>query len=472
MDKIDILMLAYNHWNLTIKALDSLMESTDYNDFRLIFINNGSFDDTTSNFYKWLNNHPELEYKFVNYNENKGWIKAIHDAYPLIDKKYFLTCHNDVEFEKDWLPKMLKRFEDDDKIAMVGPTSDFILGLQNLQFNGPGIVSENAKFICGLFCLFKKEAVDELIDKDGYFMDEVFGLGDKEEIDYAVRLTDLGYKFRIARNVFIKHHGEKGFVDKLGSQKAFHDYQNKNYEILLDKWGQKRIEDIYKSDLSKRVNVVICTPLRNNYNHYKFTASMLSMRKVPTVQFMNSVRYIIHEARNALVQKALELEATHICFVDDDMIVPEEGLIKLLEHDVDIVCGLAFRRLPPYDPCIFKVVENKDIYPIESINNGLIDIDGCGSAFILIKTNVFKKMPQPWYVWGDKSLGIYVDKGGLGEDISFTMRAKRMGFRVCCDTDLIVQHIGEEQIVDDKVYIEHKDKNGIQTGQISEPVCA
>lgn len=454
MKKIDILMVCFNHLDLTKKAVESLYENTEPDSFRLILINNGSHDETANWAY-----HQDLDnFNFINLKENVGWIKAIHGAYSNITAPYFLTCHNDVIFEKDWLPKMLKRFNDDEKIGMVGPTSDFILGLQSIQFNAPGIVSEYSKFICGLFCIFEKEAVDKLIANDGYFMDERFGLGDKEEIDYAIRLTDLGYKFRIARNVFIKHLGEKGFVDKLGSQKAFHEYQNKNYDILLDKWGEERTEDVYKTDLSKRVNVVMCTPLRNNYNHYKFTASLLGMRKVPTVQFMNSVRYIIHEARNALVQKAIELEATHVCFVDDDMIVPEEGLIKLLEHDVDIVCGLAFRRLPPYDPCIFKNL-GKDIFPLEMIDKGLIDIDGCGSAFILIRTEVFKKMPQPWYVWGDKSLGIYVDKGGLGEDMSFSMRAKKMGFRVCCDTSLIVQHIGEEEIVDDKVYIANKEKN-------------
>lgn len=463
--QVTILMVAFNHVDLTKKAIASLIEHTNSSNYKLIFINNGSFDETFNWAQQSLNKFG-IDYKILN-RLNDGWINAIHEAYKFIDTPYFVTCHNDILFSKDWLPLMLKQFKDHDNVAMVGPTSDFILGLQSIDYNMKGIVNEQAKFICGLFCMFSKEAVDKLIEKDGFFMDPIFGFGDKEELDYAIRLTDMGYQFRIARNVFIHHDGEKGFVDKLGSREKFHNYQNEKLQILISKWGEKRVNDIYAADLAKRVNILVAVPLRNNYMHYKLAATLLTMHKVPSIMYMNTVRYIIHEARNRLVEFALENDCTHVLFIDDDMIIPNDAMIKLLEHDVDIVCGLAFRRLAPYDPCIFVVREGIDIYPAEMIDKGLVDIDACGSAFVLIKTNVFKKMPKPWYVWGDKSLGIYEKEGGLGEDISFSLRAKMMGFRVCCDTSVILGHIGEEELVDDKTYLAHKEKSNIKTVDIT-----
>ena len=454
--QVTILMVAFNHLDLSKKAIESLLEHTNSDDYKLIFINNGSFDDT----FNWAQQNLDkygIEFRILSRN-NDGWINAIHEAYKFVDTPYFVTCHNDIIFSEDWLPKMIKQFIDHDDVAMVGPTSDFILGLQSTNYNTRGIVNEQTKFICGLFCMFSKEVIDKLIETDGFFMDPIFGFGDKEELDYAIRLTDLGYSFRIARDVFIHHDGEKGFVDKLGSRENFHNYQNEKLQILINKWGEERVNNLYATDMSKRVHILMAVPLRNNYTHYRFAATLLTMQKVPIVEYMNTVRYIIHEARNLLVEKALEKGCTHVLFIDDDMIIPPDALVKLLEHDVDIVCGLAFRRLAPYDPCIFTIHEEKDVYPIEVINKGLVDIDACGSAFILIKTKVFKKMPKPWYVWGDKSLGIYEDKGGLGEDISFSLRAKRMGFRVCCDTDVILGHIGEEEIIDETIYMNHKEK--------------
>jgi GT2 family glycosyltransferase len=446
-------MVAFNHLDLTKKAIQSLFECTDKEHYKLVFINNGSFDDTCNWAYQNLDKYCS-DFKIRNRN-NDGWIKAINEEITNIDTPYFVTCHNDIIFEKDWLPKMVNQFQQYDKIAMVGPTSDFILGLQNKDYNMFGIPSEYTKFICGLFCMFNKSAVDELIAKDGFFMDPIFGMGDKEELDYAIRLSNLGYNFCIARSVFIHHDGEKGFVDKLGSREAFHKYQDDKLAILVNKWGKEKVDALYKCDLSKRVHVLIATPLRNNYMHYRFAASLLTMQKVPAVQYMNTVRYVIAEARNLLVEYALKQNCSHVLFIDDDMIIPNDALVKLLEHDVDIVCGLAFRRLAPYDPCVFVNVD-KDIFPIEHIDKGLVEIDACGSAFVLIRTNVFNKMPKPWYVWGDKSLGIYENAGGLGEDVSFSLKAKRMGFRVCCDTSVILGHIGEENIIDHNTYLNHK----------------
>ena len=465
---VTILMVAFNHLDLTKKAIESLIEHTDPAHYKLVFINNGSFDDT----FGWAQQNFDkfgFAYEILNLN-NEGWINAIDIGYSYIDTPYFVTSHNDIIFSKDWLPKMVAQFEKNDRVAMVGPTSDFILGLQSTNFNTPGITAENAKFICGLFCMFSTEAVNELIHNDGFFMDPIFGFGDKEELDYAIRLSNLGYNFKIARNVFIHHDGEKGFIDKLGSREAFHSYQDEKLAILIKKWGQDIVDDLYKVDLSKRVNILIATPLRNNYLHYRFAASLLTMQKVPCVQYMNTVRYVIAEARNLLVEKALEMGCSHVLFIDDDMIIPPDALIKLLEHDTDIVCGLAFRRLAPYDPCVFIVHEEKDIYPIEHIDKGLVNIDACGSAFVLIKTKVFKAMPKPWYVWGDKSLGIYENAGGLGEDISFSLKAKRMGFHVCCDTSVILGHIGEEDIIDHNTYLQHKDK--VATSIDKEPANA
>lgn len=459
--KTDIILVCYNHLDLTKRYIRSLVENTDMSAVRLIVLDNSPGAETKA----WITEQNVItggmlngaDMMYFHFPENKGWIDGIHSVYHAVNSEFFITSHNDVTFSVNWLPNMLRRFRDN-KVAMVGPISDFILGLQSTQFNSRGIVTEEAKFICGLFCAFRKSAIDELIAKDGYFMDPVFGKGDKEELDYAIRLADAGYKFLVARDVFIHHDGEKGFVDLLGSKEEFHVYQDTQKNKLIEKWGNDRVNAIYSLDLAERVRVAICVPLRNNYMHYKFAASLVTLLKLPGTNYINTVRYIIHESRNLLVKEALEKNATHVLFVDDDMVFPPDALVRLLEKDLDIVCGLAFRRRPPYDPCIFVNVNDKDIFPVEHINEGLMQIDACGSAFVLIKTEVFKAMPEPWYVWGDTSLGIYTDKGGLGEDIAFSLKAKRAGFNVCCDTSLIIQHIGEEEIVDEKTYIAHKNK--------------
>lgn len=450
-ETIDIIMVSYKHPEDLRQALETLYANTPVGSFTLHLIDNDGVE--TCKFY----NACAREYDNIHYHyyNNVGWIEAINDIYNKFVKrsegKFFLTCHTDVIFEKDWLPKMLKGMQDD-KIAMVGPTSNFILGLQSIQFNLPGVTYETSKFICGLFCLFRKTAINKLIEQDGYFMDPIFGMGDKEELDYAIRLGRLGYQFVIARNVFIAHQGEKGFADFAGNKEKFHEYQNTRLQLLIAKWGKEIVNDLYKINLADRLHVFVCTPMRSNYVHYRFMAAMMSLQKAPRFEFISSVHYVIDEARNVLAEKSLEKGATHILFVDDDMMPPPDAAIRLLKHDVDIVCALTFSRLPPHCPCIFKNV-GQDIYPIESINKGLIEIDACSGAFVLIKSDVFKQMPKKWYKPGDNTLAIYKKAGGLSEDIGFSFKAKRIGLGVYCDTDLIVPHVDDEEMIYDKVSI-------------------
>ena len=452
---LDIMMVCYNQLESTKRAIESLISTTDPNRYRLFVIDNSPNAETQDWFMGELDaslKGVEIEYhKF----DNIGWIKGIKEVYPRLSAPFFLTTHNDIVFSKDWLDNMLKQFKSDPRVAMVGPKSNFILGIQSTQFDMPGVASEYAKFICGLFCIFRKSAVDELISMDGYFMDERFGLGDKEELDYAIRLADLGYRFRIARTVFIEHIGEKGFIEALGSKDKFSELQNSNLDRLIEKWGQARVDDIYRVELADRQRVAMCVPVRGDLVHRKHHASIVTLQKHMGFQYFDCPRFIIHESRNLLVEEALKLNATHVLFIDDDMVFPPHAAIQLLEHDVDIVTGLAFRRRAPYHPCIFTC-DGKDIHAIESINKGLVDIDCCGSAFILIKAEVFKRMPKPWYVYGDKSLGIYVDQGGLGEDISFSLKAKQLGFEVKCDTDLIITHLGDNEEIDENTYMQYK----------------
>lgn len=455
---IDILMVCYGHTDLTEKALETLAEYTNANDYVLHLLNNKPSDKPVL-----VEMLEELGISYI-YHEflNVGWIKAIEAVYPLIASEYFLTVHNDVEFEAGWLYKMMRQFRKDD-VAAVGPLISYVSGFQRSDFNVPGLSSEDANFIVGLFCIFRKSAIDKLIEQDGYFMDPQFGMGDKEEHDYCIRLRKLGYRLRIVRNVLINHVGERGFVDLLGSKEAFTKYQDAQHDKLLAKWGQDEVDNLWKIDRTNDINIAIGIPLAGDYSgHRRFWESLLLLQKPGTCQPIAVPRVVIQHARNLIVSKALELNCSHVLFIDDDMIFPPNALIKLLEHDKDIVCGLAFQRKKPHMPCIFRNVEHdgeQQIYPMEVVKQGLFDIDACGSAFVLIKTEVFRALSEPWYVWGDKSLGVYVNKGGLGEDIAFSLKAKRAGFDVFCDTDLIITHIGDNEEVTEQQYFDYKAKN-------------
>jgi hypothetical protein len=149
--------------------------------------------------------------------------------------------------------------------------------------------------------------------------------------------------------------------------------------------------------------------------------------------------------RNIMIRIALENDATHCLFLDDDMAFKPDLLVKLLKHDLDIVGGLYLMRNYPHLPimfdesyedgrCRFKFLHPNDKGVKEVVNTGL----GC----CLIKTDVFRKMlgkEDPakftWITLGE------AEKDHWCDDISFFNRVRKAGIKLHVDLEIPCGHI-------------------------------
>lgn len=151
----------------------------------------------------------------------------------------------------------------------------------------------------------------------------------------------------------------------------------------------------------------------------------------------------VDQARNKIVRIALDLPdaATHILFLDDDVIMHPHLLLQLLKADRDIVSGVYFTKGEPSEPLIFgEPGEGTAVYVPGS---GLHKVYGHGMGMALIRTGVFRTMqekldlgtdargnPRWFYTSGD------VPGEGLRatEDLWFLGRAHEAGFDCWVDT--------------------------------------
>lgn len=144
---------------------------------------------------------------------------------------------------------------------------------------------------------------------------------------------------------------------------------------------------------------------------------------------------LVYDAREGAAKYFLESDNDYLLFLDSDMMPSRDMLLKLIEHDKPIVSALAFRRVPDYEPCIFKIVKDERVEMYRDYPKGLIEVAGVGMACTLIKKEVFEKVPQPWFT-----------PGKLGEDLSFCRRANEAGIPIYCDTNLICKHVGSYEV--------------------------
>jgi len=159
----------------------------------------------------------------------------------------------------------------------------------------------------------------------------------------------------------------------------------------------------------------------------------------------------VNRARNSCTAKFLSGDATHLMFVDADIQFNPEDIVKLINHDKDIVGGIYPQKtLPP------KMVVN-------TVNNGekqgnLIEVGTLGTGFMLVKRSVFEKMIEHGATPYVDDIGLSkkenanqydffqctIDSNGryLTEDWSFCRRWRQLGGKIWADKTIALTHVG------------------------------
>ena len=147
----------------------------------------------------------------------------------------------------------------------------------------------------------------------------------------------------------------------------------------------------------------------------------------------------IASSRTWLVQEAIKAGATHLLFVDSDMVFPYDTIAKLLAHKKDIVGVHYNKRQFPLE-LVSKPLEKES-------DTELYQAQHAGTGLMLIGLKIFKKdwiNPQtrnktPWFSFGRDSQGALA----LGEDAWFCYSARDNGFETWIDPTIKVGHLGD-----------------------------
>jgi glycosyltransferase involved in cell wall biosynthesis len=200
--------------------------------------------------------------------------------------------------------------------------------------------------------------------------------------------------------------------------------------------------------MDKRLKITIGIPSSTEFLHRHFVESLINLKypEKTDVQFCCVYGLQLPFARNRIVDEALENNSDYLLFLDADMIFPPDLLTRLVFHNVDIVNALAFRRIEPHYPCIFKWNENEHCYETMTYYGGLQEVDACGMCSILIRMDVFRKLKKPWYYYRDNL---------FSSDLTFCENCRKEGFKVYVDTDLKIGHLGAENVITEEYYLAH-----------------
>lgn len=185
---------------------------------------------------------------------------------------------------------------------------------------------------------------------------------------------------------------------------------------------------------------------------------------------------LITRARNNLANNFLKTDCTHLMFIDADIGFDPHDVVKMIDADVDLLCGIYPKKTINW-PDVYTAVENK--IPVDQIHkytgNFVINLlDGKtnatgdaftpmevlngGTGFMLIKRGVFEKLAEttPSYACdtGTSSGEVEtvkeffttcIEKESnqlLSEDYYFCKIAREAGFKVYAAPWPVLTHTG------------------------------
>lgn len=168
----------------------------------------------------------------------------------------------------------------------------------------------------------------------------------------------------------------------------------------------------------------------------------LSSRGIDVVSMKTEGVYVFKQ-RNILTKKAMEQGCTHLFFMDNDMVTPQHIVSRFLAYDKDII-STNYVIKAKRGKCKFSCTdENFRTIDLKENDVGLKKVYIAPTGTMLIRTNVFKDIPYPYFFHSViEHQGI---KDEFGEDSHFCDSANKAGFDVWIDCDMSkqIEHIGK-----------------------------
>ena len=165
--------------------------------------------------------------------------------------------------------------------------------------------------------------------------------------------------------------------------------------------------------------------------------------------------------RNACVKYFLQTKHTHLLFIDSDTI-PFKNPLKLIEHDKHIVGGVYPRwKSNNYEWLVMdRLKDGRYVQVKPEKRGGLSECDGLGAGCLMMTREVLESMKAPFKDAVDEE-GIR----SIGHDFLFCERAKKRGYKVFADWNILCDHIKLVPLVAIIKTIKQAYDNGCKAGK-------
>ncbi len=270
--KASIIIVTYNNLLFNRICLESVLANTEWANYEIIVVDNGSSDGTPEYLRAQAGQHEQIRLLFN--DRNLGFAPAGNQGLALARGEFLVLLNNDTLVPRQWLKRLIRHLEKP-AIGLVGPVTNRSGNETQIEvpYETYGELVAFGRDYCqahaaevfdirmlAMFCVAMRRDVYKRVGP----LDERFECGLFEDDDYAMRVHSSGYRVLCAEDVFVHHFGQAS-LGHLASAGEYGKLFHANRRRWEKKWGcawepyQRRRNPAYEKLLDQIRKVVRAT---------------------------------------------------------------------------------------------------------------------------------------------------------------------------------------------------------------------
>jgi GT2 family glycosyltransferase/glycosyltransferase involved in cell wall biosynthesis/SAM-dependent methyltransferase len=244
--RLSVVVVTYDNRELNRVCIESLAARTEWPNWELIVVDNGSTDGTRELLEAEAKRlDPRLRVLFQ--GENRGFAAACNAGLAAATGEFLVLLNNDTVVTRGALTALVRHLSADRSLGLVGPVTNAIANEARVDVGYSGLADlpdwarryvrahDGETFappMLALFCAVIPRRVFEAVGP----LDERFGIGMFEDDDYCRRVAEKGFAIACARDAFV-HHWQMASFRKM-SQADYLALFAANKKKYAEKWGR------------------------------------------------------------------------------------------------------------------------------------------------------------------------------------------------------------------------------------------
>jgi hypothetical protein len=166
----------------------------------------------------------------------------------------------------------------------------------------------------------------------------------------------------------------------------------------------------------------------------------------------------VDDARNGLVRVFRETDCTDLVFIDADVGFDPAALLRLLQHDADVVAGVYPKKEDPANFPVKPLSSTENVMERRAVG-GLVEVEGAPTGFMRISRSAIEKMVEankhrqfrgqnhppdavPYTILFERT---YEDGHRWSGDYAFCRKWRELGGKVYVDPEMDFAHVGAKE---------------------------